>query len=641
MMIPQDFLRNLATKMGVSNNEFEVLSRALQGEHISSISERLGVRVDALQKRLGEVYKKFHITGAGPGKFAKLQQLLITEYQKHSAAQETAGVSSVLDYQQKKQGSSALIDWGDAPDISVLYGRVQELITLEKLIIQDESRLVTLLGVGGVGKTTLAVRLVQQIEYDFDHVIWRSLANSPSLSELLVDLLKALSHQPEGQVPKDPQKQLSQVIKYLRNYRCLIILDQGDNIKDEDLEDYQEFFHRVVEANHKSCVVLTTWNVPASLAELAEEDDGMSIFELKGLANEDAKKVINLAKSFSRIESEGFTELIHLYSGNPFLLKLVTENLSNLVVESLSQFIKQTTFVMGNLVRTYLNENCQRISELEMSLLSWLAVHGQPVTSNDLKLNPLFSGDLSELTDALGLLERRNIVQRTTIKNEVYFVITYELRKILTHQLLSKYLNQLGHQKYLHGEFQTAKSYLKMAIRYNPSLAAAQYNLGATYEQIQDWETAKGHYLSLVDVPTNRAAHAAISNLARLDILEGQVDVAIRRIVGVLPEVSDPMVKAALLKNLGWAYLVQNRYDQAERFLRESIELDHERAIPHCLLAQVLELKGDQRAALEFWHNCLKFDAEKKTEGTGWRLPELDIWKLQAIQRVNSMRTLI
>ncbi|NJL67938.1 MAG: hypothetical protein HC894_16545 [Microcoleus sp. SM1_3_4] len=36
-------------------------------------------------------------------------------------------------------------------------------------------RLVALLGMGGIGKTALSVKLAQQIQQDFDWIVWRSL----------------------------------------------------------------------------------------------------------------------------------------------------------------------------------------------------------------------------------------------------------------------------------------------------------------------------------------------------------------------------------------------------------------------------------------------------------------------------------
>jgi hypothetical protein len=49
-----------------------------------------------------------------------------------------------------------------------------------------------LLGRGGIGKSTIAVKAALQMQSAFEVVVWRSLANAPSLDELLTSLLKFL-----------------------------------------------------------------------------------------------------------------------------------------------------------------------------------------------------------------------------------------------------------------------------------------------------------------------------------------------------------------------------------------------------------------------------------------------------------------
>ena len=73
-------------------------------------------------------------------------------------------------------------DWGEAPDVSVFYGRTEELATLEQWIVRDRCRLIVLLGMGGVGKTALAVKVGQQVQSEFDYVIWRSLHNASNFN---------------------------------------------------------------------------------------------------------------------------------------------------------------------------------------------------------------------------------------------------------------------------------------------------------------------------------------------------------------------------------------------------------------------------------------------------------------------------
>ncbi len=83
-------------------------------------------------------------------------------------------------------------DWGEAFDVSVFYGRTEELDTLEQWIVRDRCRLVALLGMGGIGKTSLSIKLAQKIQAQFDYVIWRSLTNAPLLKDILADMIKFL-----------------------------------------------------------------------------------------------------------------------------------------------------------------------------------------------------------------------------------------------------------------------------------------------------------------------------------------------------------------------------------------------------------------------------------------------------------------
>ena len=89
----------------------------------------------------------------------------------------------------QKGSNGKLQDWGEAIDVSVFYGRKEELTQLKQWIVSDRCRLIALIGMAGIGKTALSVKLAEILQDEFEYVIWRSLRNAPPIHDLLSDLI--------------------------------------------------------------------------------------------------------------------------------------------------------------------------------------------------------------------------------------------------------------------------------------------------------------------------------------------------------------------------------------------------------------------------------------------------------------------
>ncbi len=94
---------------------------------------------------------------------------------------EWQNVIEKRNYQVINLTHHGLQDWGEAIDVSVFFGRLEEIITLKKWILTERCRSILLLGMGGIGKTALAIKIAQTIQSKFSFVLWRSLRNAPSL----------------------------------------------------------------------------------------------------------------------------------------------------------------------------------------------------------------------------------------------------------------------------------------------------------------------------------------------------------------------------------------------------------------------------------------------------------------------------
>ncbi|UBF26288.1 GAF domain-containing protein [Kovacikia minuta CCNUW1] len=80
--ISLEALKGLVEEEGVSDAELPILSLVVEGKPPAEMKAILGLRSEnAVQKKLAPIYAKFRIAGAGPGKLAKLQKILLDRLQ--------------------------------------------------------------------------------------------------------------------------------------------------------------------------------------------------------------------------------------------------------------------------------------------------------------------------------------------------------------------------------------------------------------------------------------------------------------------------------------------------------------------------------------------------------------------------------
>jgi Tfp pilus assembly protein PilF len=309
----------------------------------------------------------------------------------------------------------------------------------------------------------------------------------------------------------------------------------------------------------------------------------------------------------------------------------------------------------SNEIKPFLPLEIDNLSSYETQLLYTLAITETPLSLD--QVQKTFSGEnLSELLIALASLLKQSLVEEITKNESTQFVGAFSFKQWVLHQCkqfsldvtnlrleeypklyqqLAKSLNQSGYESYCQGELFTAKFNLKLACNLQPKLAVAHYNLASTYEQLQQNNLAKKHYQIAVSL-NKKASDSALCNLARLNILDGNINQAIIDINSILETVKDNLVKADLLKNLAWAYLLKNELDLGLTNIQLALLLNPQKNINNCLMAQILEAQGKEKEALEYWQKVLNFERkEEENNGLNWQTPELIMGRLQAYQRVN------
>jgi WD40 repeat protein len=365
-------------------------------------------------------------------------------------------------------------DWGEAPEVSTFYGRIDELATLTHWITSDRCRLIAILGMGGMGKTTLAVKLAEQVQDEFEYVIWRSLLNAPSLEDILSDCIKFLSNQQEVHLPDTSEGRLSRLMQYLNQHRCLILLDNFESVLqsgtwagdyNSEYTDYGRFLQRIGETLHQSCVLLTSREKPRDISLLEGIGEAVRSFQLQGLTQSEGWEIFKSKGCYGANDRE-LQEVFEHYAGNPLALRIVASGIQELAqgdIAELLPYLRQGEFQFGD-INDLLKRQFVRLSVAEQQVMYWLAINRDPVALAELEVDLVSEQVRRQLLNAVRSLIRRCLVERTTkqlsLQPVVMEYMTSQLVTGVCSEVDNKQHNLLRHYALIKAQ---SKDYIRQA----------------------------------------------------------------------------------------------------------------------------------------------------------------------------------
>ncbi len=359
---------------------------------------------------------------------------------------------------------SPLYDWGEMPAVDFFAGRDEEMAQLQTWLTPEAAanaaptRLITLLGLGGMGKTTLAAAVTKSIAPAYDVVIWRSLLNAPPLMELLGNWLQLLSRQQLKSVPTALDRQLRLLLHYLRQERCLLVLDNVESIFEAGnaakhagatragYEGYDPLFQQVGGGDHLSCLLLTSREQPYALLRLLHQSQltggRVRVLPLAGL--DMAAGQLLIQSSGLAAPAQTVEQLVYNYSGNPLALQIVAATINDFFAGDIANFLQAEGKLFDG-IRAVLDQQFARLSALERDILVWLAIEREAIPVATLRSNLLqthldaFASD-GELLEALHSLQQRALIEKIgnglTLQNVIIEYTTNYLVEQMCQEIL-------------------------------------------------------------------------------------------------------------------------------------------------------------------------------------------------------------
>ena len=345
--------------------------------------------------------------------------------------------------------------WNEAPHIEHFVGRKQELDTITHWIKFEACRMIVILGLGGMGKTSLVTLLARQLQNSFDKVYWYSLQQAPTIERFLELYLQFVFQTRRTNLPEDRDEQISLLLASLREKPRLLILDNFESVLStgesagryrQGYEDYGRLLRLIGETEHASCLLVTGREKTGEVASMEGKSAAVRTFHLRGLQQSAGRELLKDWELYG--SDETWENLVLLYAGNPLALKLVAAPIQEIFGGNIANFLQEKVLVFGD-ITMLMQRQFERLGAPEREVMYWLATERDPISVPELRTKMSKNATNRALLDSIESLQRRSLIElrgeeRLTLQPVVMEYVTRQFVEHIIKEVVQEHIALLN-----------------------------------------------------------------------------------------------------------------------------------------------------------------------------------------------------
>lgn len=400
----------------------------------------------------------------------------------------------------KFQKTSSVLENLPAPefDDTTYIGREREISEIKKLVFNEQVKILSIIGEGGVGKTATIVKILYDLlddeHFNYDAIIWTSLKTQQldkiSFSQIdnAIKNVQSLKKSIERIIPTNQELSIEDnIIEFTKKFKCILVLDNLETINTKDIKDF------IFEVSKYGKIIITS---RIGLGELEYR------YELTGLNKNESLKYMQALLDYyglNKLLTEKEIKEIatkELYS-NPLSIKWFVRCLYS------GMDIKNILDNKQNIVYFCMNNVYEKLSQISMDILSLLLIENRSLSHAEISffLNINIENEI-EIRKSINEISKSNFVDANYSLGESitltkmsydYLRLNHYPDKVFVEEIIKKRkeLSQIRQKMEIKNEFDVFNPKAITSLSSQERIISAKYLLDALeYSSNGEWQNA-------------------------------------------------------------------------------------------------------------------------------------------------------